>query len=265
MSSVDLKVGGVVLVTIVLFTLIANVIPQVQSEVPLEVTFGADATPEELVAAGELLYHGAGGCTACHAESAGARGPNLATDYQGRGPIGVRCGERVPGMSCKEYLHTALVRPMEHMVEGYPPIMPPVDRTMSPAQIWAMVAYLESLGGEVTVTGADIPQVADNGTPGAAPPPVGGPAVASSDPAEILRVLCTQCHLFAGEGVDLGPALDGIGNLRSAEELRVAILDPPRVVRSGYEDFVGLMPLTFGSQLTAAQLEAVVRYLAELR
>ena len=39
----------------------------------------------------------------------------------------------------------------------YPPIMLPVDRTMNQQQIWALVAYLQSQGGEVTVTGADIP------------------------------------------------------------------------------------------------------------
>ncbi len=268
MGSVELKVGGVGLGTILLFTLVANVIPQVQSEVPLEVSFGADATPEELAEAGSQLFHGAGGCTACHAESAGARAPNLATDYLGAGPIGARCGDRVPGMSCKEYLYSALVRPQDNMVEGYPPIMPPVDRTMSPAQIWAMVAYLESLGGQVTVTAADIPQDAGGATGADA---AGGGAMAGGamalpdEPSEIVRTLCTQCHMIGGEGVELGPTLEGIGAIRSPEEIRQAILDPPSVVRDGYQDFVGLMPLTFGQQLSAAQLEAVVRYLAGLR
>ncbi len=266
MSSVDFKVAGVVAGTILLFTLIANVIPQVQSEVPLEVAFGADVTAEELVEAGEALYRGAGGCMACHAETSGARGPNLATDYRGMGPIGARCGDRVPGVACKEYLYGALVRPMEHMVEGYPPIMPPVDRTMSQPQIWAMVAYLESLGGEVTVTAADIPD--EDATPAGAPgdvaavPPGGS---ASSDPAEIVRELCVMCHILEGEGAPLGPAFDGIGARRSPDDLRRAILDPPSVVAEGYEEMVGVMPTYFGERLTGVQLEAVVRYLAGLR
>jgi mono/diheme cytochrome c family protein len=266
MSSVDFKVAGVVAGTILLFTLIANVIPQVQSEVPLEVAFGADASPEELVSAGEILYRGAGGCMACHAETSGARGPNLSTDYQGMGPIGARCGDRVPGLACKEYLYGALVRPMEHMVEGYPPIMPPVDRTMSPPQIWALVAYLESLGGDVTVTGADIPQQEASAAVGsgdvAAVPPGGS---ASSDPAEIVRELCVMCHVFEGEGAPLGPPFDGIGARRSADEIRQAVLDPTSVVSEGYEEMVGVMPTYFGERLTGVQLEAVVRYLAGLR
>jgi mono/diheme cytochrome c family protein len=265
MSMVDVKVAGVVAGTIVLFTLIANVIPQVQSEVPRDVAFGADVTAEELVAAGEALYLGAGGCTACHAESAGARGPNLATDHAGMGSIGQRCGDRVPGLSCKEYLHQALVLPTQDMVEGYPPIMPPVDRTLSPPQIWSLVAYLESLGGEVTVTGADIPP-AEADAPGAEGTGAAAPgATTATDPAAIVQELCVMCHILEGEGAPLGPPFDGIGNRRSADEIRQAILDPTSVVAEGYEDMVGVMPPYFGERLTGAQLESVVHYLAGLR
>lgn len=263
MSSVDLKIVGITLATIAAYTIVANVIPQVQSEVPAEVAFGAEVTAEELVAAGQQLYEGAGGCLACHAESPGARGPNLSTDFQGMGPIGARCADRVPGLDCKEYLHQALVRPQDDMVEGYPPIMPPVDRTLNPPQIWALVAYLQSLGGEVTVTGADIPDEPAEGAP--ATTGAAAPAMATSDPEEIVGELCLQCHLLAGEGVDLGPAFDGIGAIRSPDQIRMAILDPAQVVRDGYEDFVGLMPVDFGRRLTAEQLEAVVRYLSGLQ
>ncbi len=265
MSAVDFKVAGVVAGTIILFTLVANVIPQVESEVPLDVAFGADVTPEELAEAGAALYRGGGGCLACHAESPGARGPNLSTDFRGEGPIGARCGDRVPGMSCKEFLYQALVRPQEHMVPGYEPIMPPADRTMAPAQIWALVAYLESLGGEITVTAADIPDTdASPGVPAAGAPGAVGIAGAD-DPETFVREQCVMCHVLAGEGTALGPALDGIGARRTPEELRRAILDPPAVVSPGYEELVGVMPTYFGERLTAAQLEAVVRYLAGLR
>src|SRR5256886_7738709 len=51
----NLKVVGVVLGTLALYTLIANEIPQVQSEVPQTLTLGANVTPEQLVAAGEKV------------------------------------------------------------------------------------------------------------------------------------------------------------------------------------------------------------------
>ncbi|MEX2530835.1 MAG: c-type cytochrome [Gemmatimonadota bacterium] len=262
MTSVDLKILAVGAVTIATYTLVANVIPQLESELPPEMDLSAEMTPDELVAIGSQLYEGAGGCVVCHSETPGGRAPNLRTDFQGEGTIGSRCADRVEGLSCKEYLHQSLVRPGDHMVEGYPPIMPSVERTLAQPQIWAIVAYLESQGGEVTVTTADIPD-----EPADAPPPgeVPGAAVALSDPAEIVRQECSQCHVHQGEGVQLGPALDGIGARRSVDELRRAILDPPSVVSEGNEELVGLMPADFGRRFTAEQLESVVQYLSGLR
>jgi mono/diheme cytochrome c family protein len=262
MSSVDLKILAVTLLTIGAYTVVANIIPQVQSDVPAQLAFGADVSPEELVSAGRQLYDGAGGCVACHAESPGARAPNLRTDYQGEGPIGARCGDRVPGLSCKEYLYQALVRPNDFNVGDYPPIMQPLDRTMTQAQIWALVAYLESNGGQVTVTGADIPEATGEEAPGPGAP---GMQLATTDPVELIRELCVQCHVMGELGTDLGPGFDDIGARRSAQELRLAILDPPAVVTAGYEDFVGLMPVDFGRRLTAEQLEAMVTYLSQQR
>lgn len=261
MSSVDLKIVLVTAVTIGAYLVVANIIPQLESDLPPEVAIGEDVTPEELVDLGRQLYEGAGGCLACHAETPGARGPNLRTDYRGQGPIGARCGERVPGLDCKDYLHQALVRPQEAILDDWPPIMPPADRALTQPQIWAIVAYLESHGGEVTVTAADIPdEPAD--APDAEP---AEPGLAAMGVEELVRTECLVCHTMAGEGVELGPTFDGIGARRSPEELRLAILDPPAVVEEGYEDLVGAMPANFGDRLTAAQLESLVRYLSELR
>ena len=102
MLAENLKIIGVVVGTIGVFTLLANSIPQVQSEVPQDLSFGADVSAAELTASGELLYGSAGGCTACH--GLGTRAPNLLTADGSEGPIGARCDDRVPGESCKEYL-----------------------------------------------------------------------------------------------------------------------------------------------------------------
>ena len=147
MVATNLKILFVVLATLGVFTLVANTIPQVQSEVPEELSFSADVSAEELIAAGEALFNGAGACTTCH--GTGTRAPNLLTDEAGTGEIGARCAARVEGQDCKTYLHASMVDPNAFVVEGYPPIMPDQRRTMSPAQIWSMVAYLQSLGGEV--------------------------------------------------------------------------------------------------------------------
>lgn len=263
----NLKIFAVVIGTLGIFTLVANSIPQVQSEVPVELSFGADVSTEELMASGEVLFLGAGGCTTCH--GTGTRAPNLLTDHGGTGLIGVRCGNRVAGEECKAYLYSSMVDPNVYLVEGFGPIMPDMRRSLSNAQIWALVAYLESLGGEVTVTGADI-AATDDGSSAApaatAAPAAATPATTSSDPLEIMRTnTCLLCHLFQGEGVQMGPPFDGMGARVDADYIRESILDPGAGASEGYEAFLGAMPPIFGNQLTASQLEAVVRFLASQR
>ena len=99
MWGTNLKILGVVLGTIAVYTLLANAIPQVESEVPEELSFTGEVSAEELIDAGEELYAGAGGCTACH--GLGTRAPNLLTAQGSEGPIGARCADRVPGEDCK--------------------------------------------------------------------------------------------------------------------------------------------------------------------
>lgn len=268
---VNLRVFGVVFGTVLFYALIANMIPQVQSDVPEELTLGAEATTEELVAAGEGLYNGAGGCTACH--GLGTRAPNLLTDHAGTGTIGARCGSRVPGESCEDYLWHSLIEPNAHVVEGFEPIMPDMRRVLSEAQLWTIVAFLESLGGEVTVTGARVAEAqAAAGESGA---PAGGGAAGgtgaafangSTDPQELLAAgTCTLCHVVNGEGGPIGPALDGVGSRLDEAAIRQAILMPNADTTAGYEAVAGTMPANFGDQFSAAQMESLVRYLAGLR
>src|SRR2546425_3112919 len=56
--------------------------------------------------------------------------------------------------------YTTLFRsdnPTAYIVSGYQPIMPVMTRQLSPQQIWALIAFLESQGGTVDVTASDIP------------------------------------------------------------------------------------------------------------
>lgn len=259
-----LKVGAVVLGTVSFYTLLANSIPQVESDVPKELTFTGEVTPEQLVEAGTELYQGAGGCVACH--GLGTRAPNLLTDEGGTGLIGARCGARVQGQDCKTYLYNSLVKPGEYVVPGYQPIMPDMSRTLSPVQIWAMVAYLESLGGTVTVTASDIPQSGAGGAQ--TPAPAGAPAVAtaSTDPMELMKGQgCLNCHKLGAEGGPLGPPFDGMGARLNKEAIRQSILLPNADTAKGFEAFAGTMPTNFGTALNAAQLEAIVTFLAGKR
>ncbi|OLD42835.1 MAG: hypothetical protein AUI55_04945 [Gemmatimonadetes bacterium 13_1_40CM_2_70_7] len=261
MWGTNLRIVLVVLGTLALYTLIANKIPQVQSEVPQTLTLGPNVTTEQLVAAGEKVYNGAGGCTTCH--GLGTRAPNLLTDEKGQGPIGARCGRREPGKTCKQYLFESLDNPTAYVVAGYQPIMPVMTRQLPAEQIWAVIAFLESQGGTVDVTGADIPASAPPSPPGGGGTGAGGVGGGSTDPMTLFRAAgCVGCHKIGAEGGNVGPDLSHVGARRSAESIRAKILDPASSTARGFERFAGIMPKTFGAALTAAQFEALVRFLA---
>lgn len=262
----NLRILAVVLGTLGVYTLIANKIPQVQSEVPQALTLAADVTPEQLVAAGERVYNGIGGCTTCH--GLGTRAPNLLTPEGKLGPIGLRCAQREPGKSCKQYLFESLELPGDFVVSGYQPIMPVMSRQLSPQQIWAVIAFLESQGGTVDVTASDIPAEAPSPTVGASPGSPGSQgagtfAGGSTDPQVLLQAAgCLGCHKLNGVGGAVAPDLTHVAARRSPEAIRRKILDPAGSVTQGYEQFAGVMPKTFGTMMNAAQLEALVAFLA---
>jgi mono/diheme cytochrome c family protein len=261
MLGTNLRVAAVVIGTLALYTWVANAIPQVQSEVPKQLNIGSDASPEELVAAGLDLYNGAGGCTACH--GSGTRAPNLLTDERGTGLIGARCATRESGKSCKDYLHEALVKPREFVAPGFDPIMPDVSKTLSPVQIWSLVAYLESLGGTVDVTGADLPSASESGGDEGGAAAGGGFANGSTDPMTMLRDGgCLGCHKVGDEGAEVGPDFTRIGARSSAAVLRQGIIDPDAKIATGFEAMKGIMPKGLGDQMTATQLETLVSFLA---
>jgi mono/diheme cytochrome c family protein len=259
MWKTNLKVLAVALAVIGFYTLIAHAIPQLESEVPEALDLGANLTPEALMAAGERVYNGAGGCTACH--GLGTRAPNLITDHAGQGSIGARCGSREPGKDCKAYLWESLTEPGKFTVPGFANIMPDMRRQLPEDQLWAVLAYLQSQGGEVTVTAEDV------GSAGSAASAAAAPArSATTDPRQLLTEnACLGCHAIDGQGPPIGPSFDGIGGRITAERIRRAILDPNADTAQGFAQFAGTMPQTFGQQLSAAQLESLVTFLAGRR
>ena len=257
MWRINLRILALALCVIAFYTAIAHVIPQLQSEVPEALALTSDASPEALAAAGEKIFNGAGACTSCH--GLGTRAPNLLTDHAGQGPIGARCGARKPGMDCKAYLYESLVKPTAYVVPGFEPIMPDMSKQLSPDQLWAVVAFLQSQGGEVTVTASDLAPAA-----GASPAPAAGAAMSATlDPVQLYNEKgCVGCHQLNGKGGQVGPPFDHIGAKHDATYIRRSILEPNADTAKGYEKFAGTMPTTFGQQLSAAQLEALVKFLS---
>lgn len=272
MWATNLKILGIVFGTIALYTLLANMIPQIESDVPEELTFTGEVTPEELVAAGEELYESSGGCTACHGLA--TRAPNLLEGHDGEGPIGARCETRVAELDCKTYLHESMIDPNAYVVEGFEPIMPDMRRTLSEEQIWALIAFLQSLGGEVTVSADDITAatVGAGGEEGEkAEVAQAGVATGEVDPgvsnpvALLDQFGCMACHMLGEQGTEVGPPFTDMGARRDPAHIRRSILEPRAEVTEGYEDFASVMPTDFGQRMSAFQLEVIVDYLAEQR
>jgi mono/diheme cytochrome c family protein len=265
MWKTNLKVLLATLLVVGFYTGVAHIIPQLESEVPEALALTGDVSPAQLAEAGERMYNGAGGCTACH--GLGTRAPNLVTDHAGQGPIGARCATRESGKDCKAYLYESMIEPNKFVVPGFEPIMPDMRRSLSNDQIWATIAFLQTQGGEANVTGADIQRT--GGPPaagGGGAPATAGPAMtATTDPTALFAEKgCVGCHQLGGQGGQVGPPLDAIGRTRNADYIRRSLLEPNADTARGFERFAGTMP-AFGQQLTGAQLEALVRYLASRR
>jgi len=264
-APVGVKVGVFALAVMGGYSYFANSIPQIESKPPQELSLEAgNVTPAQLVRAGEEIYKTKGTCEICHRiGQKGTRAPDLAG-------IGSRAAGRKPGTSSTKYLVEALVNPGAFVVEGYPPIMPAVDKPpigLNRSELWALTAFLQSLGGQVDVKLDDIPQ-----TSGAAGG--GGAATAEvklpGDPKAGKAVFtgkggCLACHK-AGDvpGTPVGPDLSQIAKIQTPDYIMRKILDPKGMgTVSGFPP--GVMPQTFGQTLTAREYTDLVAFLLTLK
>src|SRR2546430_17362198 len=147
---VVVKVGAFAVLVMAGYSGFANPIPKIESKPPQELSLeGGNVTPAQLIKAGEEIFKTKGTCEICHRiGQKGTRAPDL-------GGIGARAGKTKPGMSAKQYILESLLQPGAYVVEGYPNIMPQVDKPpigLNRSEVWALTAFLESLGGTVDVT-----------------------------------------------------------------------------------------------------------------
>lgn len=258
------KVSVFALVVMGSYTYFANSIPQIESRPPQELSLeGANVTPAQLVKAGEEIFKGKGTCEICHRiGQPGTRAPDLAG-------IGARAAKRKPGYTAKQYIIESLLQPAAYVVEGYPPIMPPVDKPpigLNRSEIWAVTAFLESLGGTVDVKLDDIPP-----TVGAAAASGGTPAIKiPGDPkaGEALfagKAGCIACHKAGTIGASpVGPDLSHIARIQPPDYIMGKILNPAGMgTVAGYPK--GVMPPTFGQTLTAKEYVDLVAFLLTLK
>src|SRR5689334_21142156 len=261
---VAVKVGAFALVVMGTYTYYANSIPQIQSKPPAELSLeGGNVTTAQLVKAGEEIFHTKGTCEICHRiGQKGTRAPDLAG-------VGARAGKTKPGMSAKAYIIESLLQPDAYIVEGYPNIMPHVDKppiALNRSEVWALTAFLESLGGTVDVTLNDVPATVGAGGGGAGAvaevkipgDPKAGEAVFQG------KGTCIACHKAGKIGAaQVGPDLSQIAKIQTPDYIMKKILDPKG---SGtVANFPpGVMPQDFGTRLTSKEYVDLVSFLLTL-
>jgi cytochrome c2 len=254
MKKVFLRILLFVLAIDLFYMYIGQTVTQSEQHPPAELEITPENEPAELVSMGEELVKNKGGCLICHkiTETGNERGPDL------RG-VGGRAATRIPDLTAEAYLTEALLQPAAFVVNEYPPIMPaanlpPAD--MSATELKAVIAFLQSLGGEVTVevTQEDVELAAAK-----AATAVGG---TSPEVAYLNLHGCVTCHDVHGDARQVGPPLTQVAQRLSEEEIRQSILDPNAVISEGYA--AGLMPTTFAKDLKPQEVDQLVRYVVRL-
>ncbi len=225
------------------YAFVAGLVPESSTAVNLTELDWSD--PDAVAEQGALVFNGKGQCSACHTVDTSApkgRCPDL-TD------IGVNAATRVPGMDAKAYLIESMYQPANYLVPGYGKIMPEVWKApiaLSKLEIEAVIAYLQSQGGEIDPTPFDEPiDRADIATAAAALPPLltGDPELGKK---VFVDVACISCHAVTGiespaaaetnEDFEVvtAPDLSEIAAFNDMRYLEESILVPSAQIVSGY-------------------------------
>jgi putative heme-binding domain-containing protein len=193
--------------------------------------------------AGEQIFWGDGQCSTCHkigSSGSATRGP----DQEG---LAERAEERAKELGLSsglEYLVESIIDPEKYVVEGFDKIMPRVydpPIMLSREKILAVLAYLQSLGGEPDLDAImkfkdKIPEASKTKVKPWVPPL----AVTAEEGEQVffdesLDVTCGKCHMVNGKGQKVGPELTGIGAIQTPQYFVESILEPSAVIVKGYE------------------------------
>ena len=267
-----LQVVAFSVIVISSFALYANFgIPRIKPAAPPveeKLDLGA-MTMDQFIALGDKVYNGKGTCTLCHNEM--GRAPMLtqiATVATERMADSRYKGEAT---SVEEYMYESFIKPSAYVVAGFGKAgsndtespMPDVSAGgigMSDAEIKAVIAYLQDSNGvEVTVEiPTDVPEESSDEEEGG-----GGRAPYESVELIIEELTCGMCHMIGEEEGEMGPDLRTIGASRDKEYLRRALINPNAEIAEGFD--AEMMPDTYGTDLSAKEMEMLVDHLAGLK
>ncbi len=259
---ITLQLVVLTVATTAFYTMVGQSVPQKEVHPPEIIEIAEDISTEEMVEIGREIFEGKGICVTCH--TIGKSGALRFPDLDG---IGASASSRRPGLSAVDYLAESLYEPNIFIVDGYSPGMPVINKPpigLTDQEILAVIAFLETLGGEVTVdmttkfvyTGGTL-----EGGDGAAAA-ADDMALASADLGtgvlghEVLgdSVIdlygCTACH-DADNPPTPSPTLAGIGSRLDEDQLLLKLYRHPG--DDGLDD------------ATLSELQEIVRYLSNER
>jgi cytochrome c oxidase subunit 2 len=139
--------------------------------------------PQQSVAQeGARLFQDSG-CDACHRPDSLARAPNLVGLFGN--PVRLSNGQVVTADD--NYIRQSILSPASQVVAGFQPIMPSFQGMLNEEQVFALVAYIQSLGtppGSPSAAGTTQPFLPSAGSPPPGLPPIlpieGGTPVATA-------------------------------------------------------------------------------------
>jgi cytochrome c553 len=274
-SHVLLSLIGFGLALILSFTLVANMMPQVEGEAPVDEEINLDEmTMKTFVALGESIFTGKGTCTLCH--NALGRAPDILklnmtvtanerfqdSRYQGK-------AKNVEG-----YLRESMLEPSIFVVKGYgqkgsnDTVSPMPASNKAPAlltavEMDALIAFMQAKDGyEITVA---LPAAEEIATPEpelAAEATVAPATLAAKSVDEaIAKHLCTACHSMGASESSIGPNLNTVGSRLTADEIRQSIIEPNAVTPEGFTP--GVMPQDYAQKMTVSELNMIVEDLLD--
>ena len=270
---VIIKVLGFSLSLTLVFTLIANLLPQVEGEAPVETVINPGAfTEESFVALGEELFQGKGTCTLCHNNM--GRAPDILALNMVATTTERLADPRYQGKAtdAKAYFRESMLQPGLYVVRGFgkkgtndtESPMPAIDKApiqLSELEINAVIAFMQAKDGNaVTVA---LPTETKEATPVAtsSPEPQTAKAqMAESAEAALVKFTCTVCHSVLESESPVGPNLRTVGSRLSLEEIRQSIVEPTAVIAEG---FPPIMPADFAEKMKVKELDMIVQFLAK--
>ncbi len=254
------------------FTLVANLLPQVEGEAPVEVEIDLSAmTMDGFVSLGESIFTGKGTCTLCHNNM--GRAPDILQLNMVATSIERLADERYKGAaaSVEDYMRESMLDPSLYVVKGFGQKgsndtvspMPTANKApilLTDVEMDAVIAFMQAKdGNDITVALPEgLPEKSAEEQAGAsAVAAVQGPAETAEE--ALAKFTCTACHSVAGSESMVGPELNAVGNRLDKDKIRESILYPEAEIAEGFDG--GMMPADFAKKMTISELDMVTEYL----